>query len=152
VIFIADGSHAVYFVRGVRDRTWPAPNDEADGRGEVARPRVVRIGGNRRRPWLRRSDRWGASRAGWFPGERTSPRGPMDEPPGAWADPAAWAGAADDCMARRCDRRGECDLPETLVSAALAGLGLLGAMWLARRRLRRADARRGAPAAGPAAG
>ncbi len=33
VIYAANGSHANYFAAGTRDRTWPDPNDEADGRG-----------------------------------------------------------------------------------------------------------------------
>ncbi|HWT24123.1 MAG TPA: hypothetical protein VN213_11510, partial [Solirubrobacteraceae bacterium] len=30
VVFLANGSHAAFFVRGIRDRPWPEPNDEAD--------------------------------------------------------------------------------------------------------------------------
>jgi hypothetical protein len=135
VVFLAEGSHAAYFVRGVRDRTWPAPNDEADGAGTPLRPRIVRLGRGRR-AWLRWPGRWGASRAGWFPGERDSPRGPLFAPAGAWADPAAWGAAARPCTELGCNERGECDQRETLMAAALAGLGLLGAAWLARRRLR----------------
>jgi hypothetical protein len=137
VVFLADGSHAAYFVPGLRDRTWPAPNDEADGRGEAVRPRVVRIGGDRR-GWVRRPERWGATRAGWMPWEQDSPRGPAFAPPGAWRDPAGWAAAAGPCRARLCNEVGECDEPETLMAAGLAGLGLLAVAGLARRRLRAA--------------
>ena len=45
LVFLANGSHAAYFVPGVRDRMWPDPNDEADGKGERVRPRLVRITG-----------------------------------------------------------------------------------------------------------
>jgi hypothetical protein len=43
VAFLANGSHAAYFRPGVRDRTFPDPNDEADGRGRIQRPRHVPI-------------------------------------------------------------------------------------------------------------
>ena len=135
LVFLAHASHSAYFARGVRDRTWPRPNDAASGGGPVVRPGVVRIGGGRR-GWIRWPGRWGATRAGWFPGEQDSPRGPAFSPAGAWADPAAWAAAAGSCNATQCNQLGECDLQETLTSAALAILGLLGAAWLARRRLR----------------
>ena len=35
VVFPAHGSRASYFRAGTRDRMWPDPNDEADGRGRV---------------------------------------------------------------------------------------------------------------------
>jgi hypothetical protein len=78
VVQLAHGSHAAYFVAGLRDRTWPDPNDEADGRGERVRPRLVRI--TERSPeWMRYDGRWGGSRAGWVPGEMDSPRGPRHQ-------------------------------------------------------------------------
>src|SRR3954452_9799822 len=40
VVYVAHGSHASYPRPGVRDRTWPDPNDEADGRGTRMRPRL----------------------------------------------------------------------------------------------------------------
>ncbi len=43
VAYLANGSHAAYFRLGVRDRTFPDPNDEARGRGSVIRPRLVVI-------------------------------------------------------------------------------------------------------------
>ena len=46
VVFASHGSHASYLRAGVRDRLWPDPNDEADGRGLVVRPRVVEIIGD----------------------------------------------------------------------------------------------------------
>ncbi len=38
VVFAAHGSHASYLQAGTRDRMWPDPNDEADGRGLVVAP------------------------------------------------------------------------------------------------------------------
>ena len=49
LVFLANGSHAAYFVPGMRDRPWPDPNDEADGEGLRVRPRLVRITGDTRR-------------------------------------------------------------------------------------------------------
>ena len=43
LVFVADGSHAAYFVPGVRDRTWPDRNDEADGKGVRVHPGLVPI-------------------------------------------------------------------------------------------------------------
>ena len=38
VVYAAHGSHASYLHAGTRDRMWPDPNDEADGRGAVTSP------------------------------------------------------------------------------------------------------------------
>ena len=141
VVHVARGSHAAYFVTGLRDRTWPDPNDETDGRGLRVRPRLVRI--TEERPaWMRYAGRWGGTRAGWVPGEMDSPRGPAYQPQGRWSDPAAWAAAARPCTRRDCDRRGECDGRETAMAAVLAALGLLWALLFGVRRMRRARARR----------
>ena len=43
VVYAAHGSHASYLRAGARDRMWPDPNDEADGRGAGRRPRLVEI-------------------------------------------------------------------------------------------------------------
>ena len=43
VVYAAHGSHASYLQAGTRDRMWPDPNDEADGRGPVVSPRLVPI-------------------------------------------------------------------------------------------------------------
>jgi hypothetical protein len=42
VAFLANGSHAAYFRPGVRDRTFPDPNDEAEGHGRIQRARCAR--------------------------------------------------------------------------------------------------------------
>ena len=139
LVFLARDSHAAYFVPGIRDRPWPDPNDHADGRGRRIRPRLVRITAVEPR-WMRWPGHWGATRAGWVPGEMDSPRGPAFQPQGRWSDPDAWAAAAEPCRARRCDELGECDNRETAIAAVLAGLGLAGAGLYGRRRLRAAAA------------
>ena len=45
VAYLANGSHAAYFRPGVRDRTFPDPNDEARGHGQRDPPAA---GGDRR--------------------------------------------------------------------------------------------------------
>src|SRR5918992_657627 len=133
VVFLARGSHASYFVTGLRDRMWPDPNDVADGDGLRVRPRVVRI--TESRPaWMRYRGRWGDTRAGWVPGEMDSPRGPAFQPKGRWTNPEGWAAAARRCTREDCDRRGECDGAETAVAAALAVLGVPGALLFGGRR------------------
>ena len=82
VVFLARGSHAAYFGPGVRDRMWPDPNDEADGRGRRVRPaprprraRTRRRGCATRAAGARRAR--AGSRARWTrrAGRRSSPRG-----------------------------------------------------------------------------
>jgi hypothetical protein len=136
VVFVARGSHAMYFVPGLRERMWPDPNDEADGRGLRVRPRVVRVSEDTP-PWMAYPGRWGGSRASWIPGEMDSPRGPAFQPE-RW-DAAGWAASARPCTRRECDERGECDGRETAVAAVLAVLGLLIALLYAGRRLRGAE-------------
>ena len=136
VVFLARGSHAAYFRPGVRDRTWPDPNDEADGLGVRMRPRVVRVAAEAP-AWMRYDGRWGASRASWVPGEMDSPRGPAFQGV-RWDDPSAWALSARTCTRSDCDERGECDGRETIIAGVLAALGVLWALWLAVRRVRRA--------------
>jgi hypothetical protein len=140
VVFLARGSHAAYFQPGVRDRMWPDPNDETDGRGLRVRPRVVRVTAQAP-PWMRYRGRWGASRAGVVPGEMDSPRGPAFQPQGRWSDPDGWAAGARPCTRMDCDERGECDGRETAVAGGLAFLGALWALWMGVRRMRRSEAR-----------
>jgi hypothetical protein len=135
VVYAAHGSHASYLRSGVRDRMWPDPNDEADGRGRAVRPRVVRIG-LRSPAWIRWPGRWGASRARWWvPGEMDSPHGPAFQPDNRFGDPEGWAGAARSCQAD-CDRVDECDTPETLLGAGAAGglFTLAAVAWRRRKR------------------
>jgi hypothetical protein len=134
VVYVANGSHASYFHAGTRDRMWPDPNDEADGRGSVQRPRAVRISASSP-PWMRYPGRWGGARAGWFPPEQPSPRGPALQGV-RWDDPSAFARTARPCTGRRCVELGACDGRETaLAGGALALVALLGGVeWWRRRR------------------
>ena len=130
VIYLANDSHAAYFRPGVRDRMWPDPNDEADGRGAAVTPPTEPLGA-----WADWPGRWGNARAGWVPGEMDSPRGPAFQPQGRWTDPDAWAAAARPCTFGGCDELGECDGRETALALAapLALLVVLGAWWRRRR-------------------
>ena len=147
VVFVSRGSHASYLRPGVRDRTWPDPNDEANGHGRVVRPRLVRVTGTSPR-WMRWPGRWGGARARWWiPPEQDSPFGPAFQAQGRWSDPDGWSRAARTCQAG-CDELGECDRREKLLGlgGCLAGAGLIGLGWLRHRR-RRGHAPSGA--AGP---
>ena len=133
VVFAAHGSHASYLRAGTRDRMWPDPNDEADGRGAVVSPRLVEI--TRDSPaWMRRSTPWGGSRGRWWvPPEQDSPPGPAFQP-SRW-DPEAFAAGARSCRAQ-CDSVGECDAPEKALT--VAGIGtLLFALYRTLTRSRR---------------
>jgi MYXO-CTERM domain-containing protein len=134
VVYVANGSHAAYFHAGVRDRTWPDPNDEADGRGAIQRPIAVSVS-EAAPPWMRYRGRWGGARAGWFPPEQSSPRGPAFQGE-RWDDPEAFARAARPCTGRRCVAAGACDGAENAVVAGLAAalLALAGLGWWRRRR------------------
>ena len=133
VVFAAHGSHASYLRAETRDRMWPDPNDEADGRGAVVSPRLVEI--TRDSPaWMRRSTPWGSSRGRWWvPPEQDSPPGPAFQP-SRW-DPEAFAAGARSCRAQ-CDSVGECDAPEKALT--VAGIGtLLFALYRTLTRSRR---------------
>jgi hypothetical protein len=134
LVYLGRGSHAAYFRPGVRDRTWPDPNDEADGRGAVVEPPLQRVSA-RTPAWMRWPGRWGRARAGWVPGEQGSPYGPAFQPQGRWSDPDGWARAARPCTFGRCDSVGECDGRETALSVGAGGavVALLGWVWWRRR-------------------
>jgi hypothetical protein len=132
VIYVAHGSHALYFRPGVRDRMFPDPNDEANGRGDRLEARGVRI--TRTTPaWMRRRARWGGARAR-LPGESDSPRGPAFQGV-RWDDPDAFARSASPCRAARCDEKGECDGRENALAGA--AVALMAAGIVVRRRARR---------------
>jgi len=135
VVYLARDSHAAYFRPGVRDRMWPDPNDEADGRGLAVRPRVEPISAERP-AWMRWPGRWGGARAGWVPGEMDSPRGPAFQPQGRWSDPDGWARRARPCTFGRCDELGACDGRESAIAVAAPAFALL-ALFAARRRRQR---------------
>ena len=136
VVYVANGSHAAYFHSGTRDRLWPDPNDEADGRGAVVRPRALPVTAESP-PWMRYPGRWGGAREGWFPSESSSPRGPAFQGE-RWDDPEAFARSARPCTRRRCAEVDACDGGETAAAAgavaalALVGLGLLRRRWRGR--------------------
>jgi hypothetical protein len=138
VVFLARGSHAAYFQPGVRDRTWPDPNDETDGRGLRVRPRLVRVTASSP-AWMQYPGRWGDTRAGRVPGEMDSPRGPAFQPQGRWSNPTGWAAGARSCTRLGCDEAGECDGRETAIAGGLAFIGVLWALWMGVRRMRRAE-------------
>jgi hypothetical protein len=125
VVYLANGSHAAYFRPGVRDRTWPDPNDEADGRGAVVTPPVEPLG-----DWARWPGRWGGARARPVPGEMDSPRGPAFQ----HRDPDAFARSARPCTFDRCDEVGECDSREVLLPLAAPLIAALAVIGLRRRR------------------
>jgi len=137
VVYVANDSHAAYLRPGVRDRTWPDPNDEADGRGRAITPRLVTISETSPR-WMRWTGRWGGAQAHWWnPYEQDSPVGPAFQGQGRWSDPDGWARDARSCRSD-CDALGECDWREnTLGGGGLGALGLAVAAWLRRRRRRR---------------
>ena len=128
VVFVANGSHAGYFRRGTRDRTFPDPNDEARGDGRVVRPRVQLVTASAP-AWMRWPGRWGATRAGVVPGEMDSPRGPAFQGE-RWDRAAAFARSARACAAAApvVNRR------ETAITAAALLLVVLAAAATVRRR------------------
>jgi hypothetical protein len=131
IVYAAHGSHASYFRPGTRDRTWPDPNDEADGHGPRISPRLVPIT-RTSPPWMTHPAPWGHSRASsLIPGEQDSPRGPFFQP-SRW-NPNTLAASAHGCRAS-CDHVGECDTREKTLSGALIALPLaLVALFLRRR-------------------
>jgi hypothetical protein len=133
VVFAAHGSHASYLQAGTRDRMWPDPNDEADGRGVVVRPRLVPITATSP-GWMRYPAPWGGSRASRLnPMEQDSPLGPAFQKD-RW-DAAAFAASAGRCRAA-CNSVGECDGRETAVSFAAVLVLLVLGLWRYRTRTR----------------
>ena len=117
-VHVAHGSHALYFRRGTRDRTWPDPNDEALGGGLRVVPVLEPLD---EQAWADSPRRWGDARASWIPGEMDSPRGPRFQGV-RWQDPDAFAANARSCTGDRCDRRGDCDGRENAVAGIFAAL------------------------------
>lgn len=133
VAYVAHGSHASYFRPGVRDRTFPDPNDEADGRGEAVASRVVVVTADAP-SWMRWPGRWGRS-SRRFPYESSSPRGPAFPPDGRWSDPDGFAARARLCAASRCDALDKCDGTETALGGGVAAVTLAAVGgWALRRR------------------
>lgn len=133
VVYAAHGSHASYFKAGTRDRLWPDPNDESDGRGLAVIAPVTGISATSP-AWMANGEPWGSSRASKLvPPEQDSPLGPKYQP-ARW-DANAFAAGARDCQAD-CNAVGACDAPEKALS--VVGLtALIGALLLTLRRARR---------------
>jgi hypothetical protein len=98
VVYVANGSHAMYARRGDYDRPFPDPTDEAGGEGRTVRPAVSVIE-DERPAWVAYPGRWGATEAGLVPGESSSPRGPRFAESGAWSEPAAYQASGRACGA-----------------------------------------------------
>jgi hypothetical protein len=128
VVYVANGSHALYPRPGTADRPFPDPNDEADGHGRVSRPPVRRIDADSP-SWMTWPGRWGASEAGPVPGEQSSPRGPAFQGE-RWDDPAAFQRDARPCGAGPPGRPWQTILTAVLAAGVLAA----GATVLLRRR------------------
>ncbi len=131
VAYVAHASHATYPRRGLHDRPFPDPNDEARGDGLRVRPPVSVIT-DTSPPWVASPMRWGASRATWWsPAEQSSPVGPRFQQDGRWRTPAAFHAGARACAAG----------PPGHPWWALAGSGVLAALLIGailRRRASRA--------------
>lgn len=95
VVFVANGSHALYPRADVHPRWFPNPSDHADGRGRRVRPPLRRPGA-----WLTWPGRWGNTRAGLVPGEMDSPRGPAFQGDRT-TDPLAFHERARPCRTAR---------------------------------------------------
>lgn len=95
VVYVANGSHALYPRAGMHDRPFPDPTDESGGDGETGVFGVERLGARQRR-WLAWHGHWGHSRAGIVPGEQSSPRGPAHQGE-RWDAPAAFHREARPC-------------------------------------------------------
>jgi hypothetical protein len=127
VVFVAEGSHALYPRAGTGDRPWPDPNDRADGSGPEVRPRVELIAKGEP-AWTLYPGPWGASEASWVPGEQSSPVGPMFKDDRRWFEPATFHREALPCGETPPGRWWQTPL------LALAFVVLAGAVVLHRRR------------------
>jgi len=133
VLYVANGSHAIYSRPGVHDRPFPDPNDEADGEGREVRPPLTHIT-DRRPGWVAYEGRWGASDGGWIPGEQPSPPGPRFQESDAWENPATFhAERAHDCGSDPPGRPWQAAV--TVGVLAVFGLGIVAIV--RRRRTRR---------------
>ncbi|HEX5909702.1 MAG TPA: hypothetical protein VFY44_04360, partial [Thermoleophilaceae bacterium] len=78
---------------------------------------------------MRREEPWGSSRAGWVPGEQSSPVGPAFQGV-KWDDPSAF-----DRAARRCGTGPPPQPERSAVAAGMFGV-LVAALFMAYRRTR----------------
>jgi hypothetical protein len=131
VVYVANGSHALYPRAGRADRPFPDPNDEADGRGRRVRPLVETIGAGSPR-WMAWPGRWGEDDGGWVPGAEPSPRGPAFQSE-RWDDPGRFHAAE----ARACGS-GPPGRPWQTALTLLATVAVaLAALWAVRRSYNR---------------
>ncbi len=138
VLYIANGSHAVYSRPGSHDRPFPDPTDEADGKGSEVRPELTRLG-EHTPAWVDYPGRWGDTEAGWVPGESPSPFGPRFQENGAWDAPSTY----HEEEARPCGS-GAPGRPWQVALMALLAAGVVAAVVIAvRSRSRRAGSRQG---------
>lgn len=125
VVYVANGSHATYLRAGTRDRTFPDPNDEADGRGTRVRPRVVGVTATTPE-WMAWPGRWGPTRARPIPGESDSPLGPSHQP--------RWRSFAN--LSRCHAAASPTNHRETAMLVAAALLAIGASSWFVRSRRR----------------
>ena len=126
-VYVANSSHALYPRRGVHDRPFPDPNDEARG-SETVVP-TVRVITATRPSWMRWDGRWGESRASSVPGEQSSPRGPAHAGE-RWSEPARFHDEARSCLSAP----GGARWVAPALGATGAGLAFVVALVLWRRR------------------
>jgi hypothetical protein len=131
VVYVANGSHALYPRAGRADRTFPDPNDEADGRGRRVRPPVEAIDARSPR-WMAWPGRWGRDEGGWVPGEQASPRGPAFQTE-RWDDPGRFHAAE----ARPCGSGPPGRPWQTALTVVLAAALAAAALWAVRRSYNR---------------
>jgi hypothetical protein len=123
VVYVANGSHALYPRAGRADRPFPDPNDEADGRGRRVRPPLRAVAAASPR-WMAWPGRWGEDDGGWVPGAEPSPRGPAFQRE-RWDDPGRFhADEARPCGSGPPGRPWQTALT-LLVGVAVAIAGLL---------------------------
>jgi hypothetical protein len=131
VVYVANGSHALYPRAGRADRPWPDPNDEAGGTGRTARPPVQVVGARSPR-WMAWPGRWGEDEGGWVPGEQPSPRGPAFQPE-RWDDPGSFHAAE----ARACGSGPPGRAWQTALTIAAALAVAVAGLWALRRSYNR---------------
>ncbi|HEX2129060.1 MAG TPA: hypothetical protein VHF58_07575 [Solirubrobacterales bacterium] len=132
VLYVANGSHALYAEPGDHDRPFPDPTDEADGEGREVRP-SLRVIDDNGPTWVAYTGRWGRTEAGTIPGESPSPYGPRFQPGAPWERPTSFH--AD--IARACGSGAPgrwWALPAVVLAAAtLCALAFLGGRALRHR-------------------
>jgi len=129
VLFVANAAHATYRRPGTKDRPWPDPNDEADGKGLRARPPLTRITATSP-AWVAWPGRWGETQDSPVPAESSSPRGPAHKDDERFADPSGYDADARECGSGPPGRPWQ-------TPALLAPVALLAVMARSRSRRRR---------------